>query len=261
MLKVSEILSKPIISLYEAKNVGIISNIFFDKKMQTAKYLVIYSDNDDDINEKFIAFKEISALESDAATVKNLSKIVSRFSIAPTYSINPMNLKVFNHEGKEIGKITDIEIEGNKIINLNLGDKKYPPSMVLSKSDEIIVINDSGQPIKLSPPARIRKTAADKKRNVTITAADKDNTIIATDNLKDINLPYRVLPENTSVATPPAGITKKQGYTFLLEKVMTRTIFSDTGEMIAEKDAAINPEIIEKAISAGKLVHLALHSK
>ncbi|MDR0426922.1 MAG: PRC-barrel domain-containing protein [Clostridiales bacterium] len=287
MNKVSDILSKPVISLYEAKNIGTVTNILFDKKLQNAKYLLVYLDSEDDVTQKYLPFKDAGSLESDAVTVKNTSKIQSRWAVPPGLSLNPINLPIYNHNGKELGRISDVRLEGAEVLAVVAGEREYTPGVILSKSDEIVIVNDGGERIKLTPPPRIPRVSADGKKTVKVTdrekaapvsvsaydAAAEDRPAAAQPPAQplrpapppapaDVNIPVKISESHTSVTkTPPESDMKKLGYVFLLGKIMTKSIFADNGDLIADKDCAIDTEAIERAKANNKLVHLALHSK
>lgn len=161
MYKLSEIVGKNVVSLYEAKNTGTLVNVLFDKNLTKIKYFEVFSDEDEDISRKFFSPDVVGAMENDAVVIKNCGKMMSRFSIPPVYVPGPVNAAVYNPSGVALGRVTDVTLDGFSVTEINVGDLSFPPSDVLSKSDEILIINDTGEKIRLTPPAKKVPSAKD----------------------------------------------------------------------------------------------------
>lgn len=67
-MKISELISKPVISLYNCKLEGIVENIIFNKYNKVVKYFIVFNEEDD---VKYILdVKDIQNTKSDAITIK-----------------------------------------------------------------------------------------------------------------------------------------------------------------------------------------------
>lgn len=264
MNKLTDILQKKVISVFEAQNVGVIADILFDKKLNAVKYLLVRRDSADDVSEKYIPFKEAGALFADAVTVKNLSKVLTRWSIAPVYERSPLSLPVYNHEGKALGQVDEVVFEGVTVTSILVGERQFSPDCILSKSDEMIVLNDGEDKIKLTPPPKMPKVSRHAPKTVTVSVGAKPPAPPETansDTPNDIRVPVRIGEDKTSVTkTPPEGDVKQTGYAFLIGKTMTKPI-SDENGLLIDADGIIDEDTVKRAKQANKLVHLALYSR
>lgn len=128
MRKVSEILGKNIISLYEGKRIGIIENVAFDRKLKKLRSFVIY-DEDNDINDRlFVPSASVKLEGENAVIIRNLEKVIedtkNQFS-----KNNPINANVYNLSGNLLGKVKEILI---------YDDIKEIHSLVLNDNTEIL---------------------------------------------------------------------------------------------------------------------------
>ena len=72
MSKISEIISKQVVSLYEAKIVGTVVNVTFDEKLSKLKSFIVIDENSDEEYE--LSFKDVYA-EKDSLVIKNQTKL------------------------------------------------------------------------------------------------------------------------------------------------------------------------------------------
>ena len=124
MLKLSNIVGKPIISLYNGQIEGIITNAIFDKRLQKVKcFLVINETNDEtlELNSTLLT-KDIYHIGQDAVVIKNNSYIMfSNLNDETKLSINPINCDIYNTLGQKIGVVKDVIFDEQfKVINLEL---------------------------------------------------------------------------------------------------------------------------------------------
>ena len=86
MSKISEIISKQVVSLYEAKFVGTVSNVVFDEKLSKLKSFIVLEENED--RELELSIKDVFYFK-DNIVVKNQDKLKS--IIFEAESNNPIN--------------------------------------------------------------------------------------------------------------------------------------------------------------------------
>ncbi len=217
MYKVSELLGKPLLSLSEAKILGTVANILFDEKMLKGVWVVLY-DNDDET--RYLPLMKLVNFESDAVVVKNADGL----EIEPKIGLeNPINSPVFNQDGKLLGGLRDIVMEGIKVTAFVLDDITVSSDKLLS-AGSVLVFNDSGRSIKLTRP---QKSAPEKE--------EKDEAL------------------TKKAAFAPS-------YDFLLGKKTQRNIFASDGKLIVHEGESITYSIIDTAKREGKLVILALNA-
>ena len=75
MYKISDIISTPVISLYEGEHIGIIYNIMFDYRQKKCNFACILNENDN--IPRLIKFKDIFKIGNDCIFIKNTSFILS----------------------------------------------------------------------------------------------------------------------------------------------------------------------------------------
>lgn len=223
MSKISEIISKQVISLYDAKIVGTIENIILNDNFSKIKSYIIYSDNTGE--KKELNIKDIYSFSDDNFVIKNSEKLKD-ILILESFN-NPINKEVVDTNGVNLGKINEIEINDNKIefLSLNNGQKIEPKNII--STGEIIVVNLSENNIKKSH------------------FAPKKNKII---NLNEIKVkiqkkPIEIIPPRVSA-------------TSLVGKQAPKTVIGFNNELIVKKGQFITDRIIDRAKFHGKLAEL-----
>ena len=106
---------------------------------------------------------------------------------------------------------------------------------VLSRSDKLVIINDSGKPISI------------KKKPIIKEEVTKESPVTS------ISLPKKPL-------SPTPSIKEGYDYKFLMGKRLQKTLVDSDGRIIARENALVSQELIDRVRSAGKLVQLALYS-
>lgn len=176
MRKVSEILGKNIISLYEGKRIGIIENVAFDKKLKKLKSFIVYDEDGDDIDRLFVPSGGVKIEGENAVMIKNLEKVVE--DTKNIYSKkNPMNADVYNLKGTLLGKVNEVLIasDTNDIYSLLLNDgTEILQTQIVSGDFKTIVVQGPGEefPVLTSP----------KKKTLALTEeAEAENLNVRTD--------------------------------------------------------------------------------
>lgn len=221
MYKVSDLLGKPIISLSEARLLGTISNIYFDEKMSKGTFLKLFTDEEEI---RFLPLNKLINIENTAAVVKSSEGMTdNEGGIA-----SPINSFAFNQDGKSLGTVKDIVMDGVKVVSFMIDDGDMPASELVS-AGKLLIFNDSGKPIKVKAAKKAAK--------------HKEETVPPK---KEVEIP-------TKTAFAPS-------YDFLLGKKLQRTIQAVDGKIIAREGENVTSGIIEDAKREGKLVILALNS-
>lgn len=216
MYKVSDLLGKPLLSLCEAKFLGTIANIYFDAKMSKGTFLKLYTLEDEIA---FLPLIKLMNIQNDAAVVKNEDGITENGEGL----VNPINSLAFNQDGKSLGVVNDIIMDGSKVMAFVI-DGKETGAVNLISAGNLLVFNDTGKPVKLKPTVR----------------REQEKT------KKEIEFPAKT-------AYAPS-------YDFLLGKKLQRTIVAMDGKVIAREGENVTGDIIRDAKKEGKLVILALNS-
>lgn len=255
MNKISELISLPVITIYESKQLGLISNILFDYKQKKCKYAVIL--NDDDNIKNIIKITDIFKIGKECVFLKNKTQIqLETNCLKELESLqNPINLPCYNLDGEYIGTCTDIIINDNFYIEeLTLSSGKQIKAEIIFNIGEILLINNKKISINQFKP---RLTI--EKNNITKNTNNEQNVIILEnisneeklDNKIDILQTSKIETQNTKIITD---------YRFLIGRILNKDIIAFNGEILAKQGSTINKDIVNKASNYGKLVEIARYS-
>ena len=241
MIRISNIISMPIISLYESECLGYIYNITFDYKLKKCRFACIFNERDNINN--IISCADIYAIGKDCVFIKNSDCIQLQECCEKEMKEckNPINFKCYNIDGVYLGIASDIEVDKNyNMIKIILDNGQVLPTSNILNIGNLILISDNK--IKIS----------------------KFKPFIKTTKTLNINTDYKVsMLNNTTPANhiPPANNKIITDYRFLVGRIITKDILSLNGEIIAKKDSSINKDTVKKASLYGKLVEIARYSK
>lgn len=254
MIKLSELIGKPLLDLGKAA-IFTVGNVYFDYKKNTAAILELIC-GDDDCEYKYLNFRNIYKI-GEAVTVKDSSAF---FPTNKTeYSPSPIGKAAFTQDGKSLGVVKDVLLE-NENIQSYITEKSEFTYPVISVSPNAVIFNDSGKAFNINKKKKLTKPDT---RNVKIALSEpQPQTVKDVANAKserqNVEIPSK--PDYTTVIHSPnaSPVTK---YEFLLGKRADKDIFSDYGKLIVGIDELITNEIIVAAKNEGKLVQLAMHSR
>lgn len=253
MLKVSDLLGKPLLSLADAKSVGYIGNLWFDAKLLHAKTAEIISDDDDDEKRTFVELRNMQC-EGDAAVIKSQA-VVLPVNLLSAVLPCPINRVGYNQSGKAVGKVREVTLEGRDVVQIVCENATFTSKEVLSLSDNLCIFNDTGKPIKITKP----KAAAPRhtmQTSVTATPSPAEQPAP-----EQAQTPPQVqtppLPQNVTVTRMPGAPTKD--YSFLLGKTVHSPIIRN-GRTLIGSGTVVDEQVIELARKYSKLVQLALRA-
>ena len=140
MRKASDFLSKPVVSLKEGKDEGIIKNIGFSSGLKSAEWLLLYDQNDADCEEKALKLSDAHILGEHAVMIKSGQSVMPAVS-APAVDNNPINCRVYTAKGTLLGVVSDVMMtDANAVTGIIYdNDKVLPIGGVLSGSRDVIV--------------------------------------------------------------------------------------------------------------------------
>ena len=219
MSKISEIISKKVISLFEAKYVGTVLNVVIEDNLRKISGFVVL-DNDDDAKYK-LSLKDVYNLSYDECIIKNES--VLEDIILDDYNSNPINKECFTINGEYLGKVADVEFNNSIIENLILDNGSYIGVSSILTNNEILIVNSEKKNIK-------KCTLAPKKKKLFNT--DKIIVKIQED-----------IPKKTEKQLIPPRFVAKS----LIGKIAINTIIGLNNEIIIKKGEQITNKVLEKA--------------
>lgn len=235
MYKVSNIISMPVISIYESKVVGYIQNLLFNSKTKKCEYVVITSP--DEI-EYVLHKKDINSITEDSLTIQNQTKLTLKdneeYNLSTLY--NPINATIYDINGKKLQNIKDISLDKslkieNYLVEENLSiDKKY----IISFTENIAIYSKNNK-VKLSnykPKSKIIKESY--SNNSLVTIEDKTTSFV-TEKTTDSRM--------------------------LLNRTATKDIILPNGEILIKSGSYITYATIKNACMYGKVIELTKYSK
>lgn len=243
MFKLSNIVGKPIISLYNGQIEGIITNAIFDKKLQKVKYFLIINETNDETLElnSTLLTKDIYHIGQDAIVIKNNSYIMySNLSDETKLSINPINCDIFTTLGEKIGVVKDVIFDEHfNVINLELADNNtISIKNIANYSNELIIMQDETKSINISKFGY--KKPKIQNTNEVVKILRKDNQL------------------STHPTTLPQKITIRTD--LMIGRTINENIYSQSKEIIAKKGTIISQKIIDNAKKYGKIKELYMFS-
>ena len=153
MPSTNDFLSKPLISLQEGKNCGIVTNMLFDANLKKVTDILVF----DQIESAYylLAANKIKFMENDAVVT------TSSFDLLPYEDnvFNPINFDVFDVHGKHIGIVTEILLNKNYTVqSIECNGLHLTPSQIYSHSNDTLIINST-----TPKPPRPKRTAKKKE--------------------------------------------------------------------------------------------------
>lgn len=254
MNKLSNILGRPVISLYNGQIEGTIINASFDKKMQKIKHLLILdepieSTTDDMLNEiKILATKDVYIIGQDAIIVRNNSCIFNYSTLEPDIQyMNPINSEVYTVLGKRIGKIFDINFDNNfNVISCVIDDNnEVSIEKLATLGNGLVLMQDKNKEIEINR-FRIKRPSVEKTSEP-IKILRKDSPVIQNFNI-----------DKHLSTTLPLKITGSAD--ILLGRVITQNLYNQSKELIAKKGNIITQNVIKNARKNGKIKELYIFS-
>lgn len=222
MCKLSDIIGKSVVSLWNAAPLGKLNGAFCD---EMTKKLLRYE------TERGSSFSpaDIISVGDDAIIIGDPS--------APNDGVPcPVGLTVYSVSGRLMGVLSDLELKGDKITALVIGGENVEPGKLVARSETVAVVND------------VKMRLVKKEKLPETTTATSDSTAL---------LPVKARRESGI----PSSKSGSGSYDFLLGKCLSRTVTKRGGEIIAEEGCEITRELIERAEKEGRLVQLALHAQ
>ena len=230
MTKISEVISKPVISLYNCEFVGIVKNILFDKIKKMVKYIIILNEEDD--IEYAIKTNGIYKINNDAILIKNNEELELKSNLElESYNFYSLiNLPAFNIDGEFLGKIKEVEIDEKYKINNMETNKNQILNKDIKKIEKVVICsNEKINFRKFKKRIKFEKP----KENYTVTL-----------QVSKPKLPSKALINEN----------------MLLNRVVYNNILDQNNQTIIKANTIINNTIIEIAKKYGKLKDLIKNS-
>lgn len=270
MIKISNIISKPVVSISNGKIEGVVKKAVFDKNFKRLKYLILF-DNNEELEERCLFVKNIFSLGDNAIVVKDsldLSLELSYQNI--TDKPCPINNDVYTYLGKFVGKINDINIDENyNIAYLSVGQTELALNSIIECGENVVIVQDEEKKVKLSSLKKKRSNIV----KIEMLKTKEDQKVYTLNSPEPKLLEHEILQENSPLEetktkskydiskSPTQPIMITTNYEFLIGRKIERNIYSQNRELIAKKNSKITTNTINLARMFGKTRELIKFSK
>lgn len=254
MKKISDILGKPVLSLYEGETEGIINNVIFDKNVKKLKWIILFEDGEFQ-EEKIVNVNQIFSFGENAVIIKNKGCLNLKEEII-TEENNPINNLVYTTTGCYLGKIKDVLLKNNKeveFLELDSGIKLSTPQ-IASSSKNTLIIQEAEKRIRI---ANYKKRGMPKNNSASTVQEVRimPNVEIQGEN----KMEQKEMKYSFGKNSFPLKFSSSN-YEFLLGRKAGKNIYTDNQELIIKKDNKITLKTISIAKMYGKLRELTVFS-
>lgn len=260
MFKITEVIAKPIFTIYEGEKAGTISNFLYDYKSQKIKGFFIF--DDDSEKNFFVKTGNIYSLGQDYLLVRNRNKI----KIAEIEGKSFINLQAVTICGESLGEIKELFFDEKYIVHSFETNKAivFPAKTIINIGENVILIDTNQKKIniaRMKPIQRIlNETLPDIKVN--ILEESKLATIpIISKNFNESNFTNenKIIGQSVketlkkSLMLPPKILSNPKT---IIGKYAKELLCGLNGEVIIKKGQMVTDKIYEKAQKHSKLFEL-----
>lgn len=237
MEKISSLISKKVISLNDANQIGYVLNVFFDDSIRFFNGLIVI---DEESENSFILHKEdIYSVGEDCVMIKD--KNMLEFNIS-SLSNNPIGKTVYDTHGNMLGRVIDVECAGKQVKKIITDKCEFPQRFIRKSGDNFIIF---GSQVKQKKKEKFKDNF--NQKNI--------------ENMPKVEVNNAVEISNKIDLTPEFPIRLYAGTKNLIGKTLINDIIGYNNEIIGHKNQKINQKIINKAISHNKINLLNFYSK
>ena len=244
MQKIKEIISMPVLSLYEGELIGQVSKIYFDKRLKKALFFVVSCEGD--LN-YILDVKNIYKLGKNAITIKNLSCLTLDIDTEFENTVlMPLDSKTYTIQGEYIGKIEEITIDEKfNISNILLDNDKFLDCKQLAScSKNTIIMYDENTKINVN---------RFKNKLIPKIFKDKQPSQVS-------SMPYPpTMEEPIKEISLPSNISNNPK--FLVGRISTQDIMLDEKRVLIKANSTITERTIILACAYNKVKELMLGSR
>ena len=264
-MQLVEIVSKPVLSLYNGTNEGTVLSANFSVDLKRLKSLIILTESPTKENEEelYLDAKKVYSFGDNAITIRNNSALELLTSRDGTITNNnPINSIAYTVKGHKIGKITDVCIDEKlNVTHLVVTDIQLPIKLLASYSENTVIFYEEqiNCNVKRMRPVFARPKILENSENI---------VRIMNDNIDRLEMTEPSEEKLSETPTKKYTLNEQEGIirlntnsSLLIGKKVTKTIQTQNGELIAKKNTIITPKIVSLVTTHRKLRELAMYSE
>lgn len=232
-----ELLSCPVLSLFEGELIGKVNKLYLDKKLKKLLFVEILSDND---TKFLLSTKHIFHIGKNAITIRNNQCVNIKVEDGGLYS-SPIGLKAYSFKGEFLGTIEEI----------SFNEKFLTETITL----------DNSSLLKVENVASVGTNAVifyNEKTNINISKFTPQKTpkIFKTELKQKVQIQPTEIIDATQI-TP----SQPQNTDFLIGRVCTKDIFNFNNELLIKAHSSITKKHLKEINKFGKIKELMLYTK
>ena len=236
MEKLSEIISKKIITIEEGKMVGYIIKPVFDN----CQLVGFISCDDESEIEKFLLYEDIKNINKEGVLI---SSVYAMQNVDIEGGNSPLGKIVFDQNGVNLGRVEECYLDKKNIKKLQTNLCEIMGKNIACIEQDFVIFQKNNKKIKKNQ----------KKSLKNINFIQKNPKVEILNKIENKN--------NEPDFQPSYPIKVTANKSKLLGKKIVKDILGFNNEIIAKKDEIINSKIINRAIKHNKLNLLFFNSK
>ena len=260
MLKRTEqILGLPLITISDGKEMGVIRQLVINPEMGRIEFLLL-NDGPWYTEPKVLPYELVLGIGHDAVTTESATALDALPETAEVVQflerkVEVIGTRVITRRGRMIGLVAEmvIEIESGRVVACEIvnTEKQFlgfvPSEGILTFGRDVLVVDEKIDDLLIES---LDQLSEDKLSEGTQEEEEEQS---------EIEVEAVQVPSEESSSLPQgdgASLFEERQKQFLIGKKVTRTVFSDAGEMLAQEGDIVNLELLEKARVAGKFIEL-----
>lgn len=235
MERISNIISKKVVSVAQGTGVGYILNAVFDDDLNSVEGFLVVDDESDSIN--FLPYSSVKNIADEYVIIDGREVLLFGEMME---SNNPINKLLLTENGSFLGKIVDVFINKSKIIKIITDSGEVCSKNIISQGEEYLFFGQKRR-------KKQRNTFPKIENNINLPTVEIQNKNIKKDakNSNLIEIPVKLSTSSENI----------------IGKIATADIFGYNNEIIIRKDEKITEKTVKKAKKHEKLNFLLFNNR
>lgn len=251
--KTEQILGLPLITISDGKEMGVIRQLVINPEMGRIEFLLL-NDGPWYTEPKVLPYELVLGIGHDAVTTESATALDALPETAEVVQflerkVEVIGTRVITRRGRMIGLVAEmaIEIESGRVVACEIvnTEKQFlgfvPSEGILTFGRDVLVVDEKIDDLFIESLDQLSEGTQEEEEQ------------------PEIEVEAVQVPSEESSSLPQgdgASLFEERQKQFLIGKKVTRTVFSDAGEMLAQEGDIVNLELLEKARVAGKFIEL-----
>lgn len=254
MFKISEVISKPVYSIYEGTKVGTVSNFILDfSKKKIVGFCFV--DEEMEFSCGFIASKNVFSL-NEALVIKN-NELTAPLSFEEQTIMNKPAISV---SGEELGNVSDIFFDEKfNLISFETTKKiLLPAALLVRMGQDAVFFNTLEKKFTLSKVKPKEKIEINNLPEIKVSILTESIPIISSNySQESFANENKIEGEKQFKTKTEIQFPKKVGaFNEIIGKTSNKTVVGLNGEVIVKDMQIITAEVYQKALKHGVLFQL-----